>query len=341
MKYRALGHSGMVVSEMALGGVTFGGSEGFWQNVGQLGESEVESLVGTALDAGVNLLDTADAYSQGESEILLGKALNNLARPRDQVVVTTKVWARMGPGPNQAGLSRLHIMHAVEESLRRLDLSHIDLYVLHGWDPLTPWEETLSALDDLVQSGKVRYLGFSNLPAWMAMKALALQADNGWHRFINGQVYYSLPGRYIERELVPFAIDQGVGITAWGPLAAGLLSGKYDLDGESQPENARRTHVDFPPVNRARARACLDAMSDIAARHDASLAQVAIAWLLHKDHVASVIVGVRTIEQLRDNLAATEVSLTEDDMAALDQASELPGEYPGWMLEYQGQAPRM
>lgn len=339
MRYRALGRSGLAVSELCLGCMTFGG-KGFWKVVGEQGEDAAERVVGSALDAGVNFFDTADAYSDGESEVLLGRALRKLARPRDQVVVATKVRGRMGPGPNQIGLSRLHIMHSLDESLRRLGLSHVDLYQIHGVDPLTPWEETLHALHDVVQQGKVRYLGFSNAPAWMAMKALAMQDARGWHRFISAQLYYSIAGRDIERELVPLAVDQGLGIMPWSPLAGGLLSGKFDLEGGG-PLDARRSRHDFPPVDRTRARACIDVMREVAEAHGASVARVALAWMLQKPYISSVVIGARTEAQLQDNLAATTLTLTVEQMTELDRVSALPVEYPAWQVAWQNREPRL
>jgi aryl-alcohol dehydrogenase-like predicted oxidoreductase len=319
--------------------MTFGG-KGFWKAIGSQGEELVEKVVGGALDAGVNFIDTANVYSEGESELLLGKALKKLARPRDQVVVATKVRGRMGPGPNQSGLSRVHIMHSIDESLKRLNLTHVDLFQIHGVDPLTPLEETLHALHDVVAQGKARYLGFSNLPAWMAMKALAMQDANRWHRFVSAQVYYSIAGRDIEREVVPLALDQGLGIMPWSPLAGGLLSGKFDFVGKG-PDDARRTTFDFPPVDRTRAQACVAAMKKVGDAHGVSVARVALAWMLGKPHVTSIIVGAKTLAQLTDNLAATSLVLTPEQVAELDKVSALPMEYPGWMVDFQNREPRL
>src|SRR5450432_2668748 len=248
MRYHLLGKAGLYVSELCLGAMTFGGSGGMWQAIGQLGEKESLSLIATALDAGVNFIDTADVYSNGESERLVGAALKSLARPREQLVVATKVRGRVGPGVNQVGLSRGHILSSIDGSLRRLGLDHVDLYQIHGFDPVTPIEETVRALDDVVRSGKVRYVGFSNLPAWYAMKAIAFADANGLARFQSAQVYYSIAGRDIERELVPMAQDQKVAILPWSPLAGGLLSGKFD-PAKKGPEGARRATFDFPPVD--------------------------------------------------------------------------------------------
>jgi aryl-alcohol dehydrogenase-like predicted oxidoreductase len=339
MKRNPLGRSGLYVSELCLGTMTFGGA-GFWKVIGTLGETEVDRLVATALDGGVNFIDTANVYSEGESETLLGKALARLARPRDSLVIATKVRGRMGPGVNQVGLSRYHIMTSIDDSLRRLGLDHVDLYQIHGLDPTTPLEETLRALEDVVRAGKVRYLGLSNLPAWQQMKALAIQDAHGWSRFISAQMYYSIAGRDLEREVVPLALDQGLGILPWSPLAGGLLSGKFDLEGDGKVEGARRSEFDFPPVNRERAAACVRAMRPIAERHDTSVARVALAWVLAQPGITSVIIGARNETQLRDNLAAAELTLTAEDLASLGAASALPAEYPAWMLAFQNREPR-
>ena len=344
MNYTSLGRTGLYVSRICLGTMTFGGA-GFWKVVGSLGAAEVDALVGTALDAGVNFIDTANVYSEGESERLLGESLARLDRPRDTLVIASKVRGRMGPGPNQVGLSRYHILASVDASLRRLGLDHVDLLQIHGVDATTPLEETLRALEDVVRAGKVRYLGLSNLPAWMQMKALALQDAHDWVRFASAQMYYSIAGRDLEREVVPLALDQGLAILPWSPLAGGLLSGKFDLDkpAESEagkPAGARRSQFDFPPVDRERAAACLRVMRPIAEAHGASVARVALAWLLAQPHVTSVIIGAKSREQLRDNLAAVELRLTADELDRLDRVSALPPEYPGWMVAWQNREPR-
>lgn len=339
MKLKALGRSGLFVSEICLGTMTFGG-QGYWKAIGELGEREVDKIVGGALDRGVNFIDTANVYSEGESETLLGKALARLARPRDQIVVATKVRGRMGPGANQVGLSRYHILSSVDASLKRLGLDHIDLYQIHGVDPSTPLEETLRALDDCVRAGKVRYLGLSNLPAWMIMKALAMQDAHGWARFISAQMYYSIAGRDLEREVAPVCLDQGLGIMPWSPLAGGLLSGKFDIGTGAKVEGARRSEFDFPPVDRVRAADCVKAMKVIGDAHGTSVARVALAWLLAQPHVTSVIIGAKNEQQLADNLAATELQLTPDELARLDAISALPLEYPGWMVAFQNRDKR-
>ena len=333
MRYRSFGRTGLYVSELCFGAMTFGG-KGFWEAIGTLGAAAVEELVGAALDAGVNLLDTADVYSMGESETLLGGALAALGRPRDGYLVATKVRGRVGPGPNQIGLSRAHILDSIDGSLRRLRLDHVDLYQIHGFDRETPIEETVRALDDVVRAGKVRYVGFCNLAAWQAMKALAFAEAHGLARFVSAQVYYSIAGRDIEREVVPLAEDQGLAILPWSPLAGGLLSGKFDLD-KPGPEGARRTSFDFPPVDLVRARVVLAALREVAAATGASVARIALAWQLTRPFVTSVILGARTREQLNDNLAASDLDLAPEHVARLDAASALPAEYPGWMLDWQ------
>ncbi|MCU1280133.1 MAG: Oxidoreductase [bacterium] len=340
MKFHILGNTGVYVSELCLGTMTFGG-KGFWEVVGKLGQREVESIVGTAFDAGVNFVDTADVYSEGESETLLGGALRALNRPRDQVVVATKVRGRTGPGPNQVGLSRAHIMAGIDGSLRRLGLDFVDLYQIHGFDPDTPIEDTVRTLDDVVRSGKARYVGFSNLAAWQAMKAIGYADANGLARFHSAQVYYSIVGRDIEREIAPLAQDRSLAILPWSPLAGGLLSGKFDPEKTGGPANARRSSFDFPPVDRTRLSRVLPVLRSVAEQSGASVARVALAWLLTRPFVTSVIIGAKTREQLVDNLAATEVKLTPEQLERLNEASALPPEYPGWMLDWQNREPRV
>jgi aryl-alcohol dehydrogenase-like predicted oxidoreductase len=339
MRYNLLGRTGLYVSEICLGTMTFGG-RGFWEVVGKLGAREVEGLVGTSLDSGVNFIDTADVYSEGEAERLLGGALKALGRPREQVVVATKVRGRVGRGVNQVGLSRGHILDGIDGSLRRLGLDHVDLYQIHGFDPSTPIEETVRALDTVVRSGKARYVGFSNLPAWLAMKAIAFADANGLARFQSAQLYYSIAGRDIERDLAPMATSEGIAILPWSPLAGGLLSGKFDPEAKAGPEGARRTSFDFPPVDRARLPRVLAALRKVAEGAGVSVARVALAWHLTRPFVTSVIIGAKNREQLVDNLAATEVKLSPEHLKLLDEASSLPPEYPGWMLDFQNREPR-
>jgi aryl-alcohol dehydrogenase-like predicted oxidoreductase len=333
MNYRLLGKTGLYVSELCLGTMTFGG-KGFWEAIGKLTASEAEALIGVALDAGVNFIDTADIYSEGESERHVGAALASLGRPRDQIIVATKVRGRTGPGPNDIGLSRKHILSSVEASLKRLRLDTIDLYQIHGVDLDTPIEETMRALDDVVRSGKARTIGYCNLPAWQAMKAIAYADAHDLTRFVSAQMYYSIAGRDIEREVAPLVRDQGLAVLPWSPLAGGLLSGKFDLE-KPGPEGARRTSYDFPPVDRERAKTVLKALRLVSSAMGVSVARVALAWLLTRPFVTSVIIGAKTREQLVDNLAASEVRLAAEHIAQLDAASALPSEYPGWMVERQ------
>jgi aryl-alcohol dehydrogenase-like predicted oxidoreductase len=333
MRYKILGKTGLFVSELCLGAMTFGG-KGFWQAIGQLGDRESQSLVATALDAGVNFIDTADVYSEGESERLVGAALKALDRPREQIVIATKVRGRVGPGVNQVGLSRAHILASIDGSLRRLGLDHVDLYQIHGFDPATPIEETVRALDDVVRSGKARYVGFSNLPAWVASKAITFAEAKGLARFESAQVYYSIAGRDIEREIAPLCLAEGVAILPWSPLAGGLLSGKYDPD-KRGPADGRRSSFDFPPVSAERLPRVLAALRKVSEATGASVARIALAWQLTRPFVTSIIVGAKKKEQLIDNLAAVDLQLSSEHVALLDEASALPIEYPGWMVEFQ------
>ena len=332
MRYNLLGRTGLYVSELCLGTMTFGGGSGVWEHMGGLGQEPADKLVAAAFDAGINFIDTADVYAEGDSERITGQALRNLGIRRDDVVVATKVHGPTGPGPNSKGASRYHILDAVQASCKRLQLDHIDLYQIHGFDPVTPIEETLAALETLVQRGDVRYVGVSNWAAWQIMKALGIAERRGFARFASLQAYYTVAGRDLERELAPLLAAEGVGLMVWSPLAGGLLSGKYRGGSAS---DGRRKGFDFPPVDMARADAVLDAMAPIAAAHDASLAQIAIAWLLHQPVVTTVIVGAKRPDQLAENLAAADIALSPDELDALAAASALASEYPQWMLEFQ------
>jgi len=333
MRYRLLGRTGLYVSEICLGAMTYGG-KGRWEVVGQLGLPEAQAQIKAAFDAGVNFIDTANVYSDGDSEKLVGQALANLGLPREDLVIATKVRVRMGPTPNRVGLTRVHIMNEVDASLRRLGLDHVDLYQIHGVDPVTPLDETLRALEDLVRSGRVRHLGVSNHAAWQIMKALGISQLQGWNRLESVQAYYSIAGRDLEREIIPMAKDQSLSILAWSPLAGGLLSGKFREDAAG-PQGARRTTFDFPPVDRARAFRCVEVMRPIARARGVSVARVALAWVLHQPAVTSVIIGAKTLEQLADNLAAADLQLLDTELATLDEVSRLPREYPGWMFDRQ------
>jgi aryl-alcohol dehydrogenase-like predicted oxidoreductase len=336
MRNHRLGRTGLFVSELCLGTMTFGGSDGIWGKIGNLGQAEADRLVGQAVDAGINFIDTADVYAGGVSEQLTGQALKNLKIPRENVVVATKVFGETGPGANGRGNSRGHIMDGVKASLKRLQLEHIDLYQIHGFDPATPVEETVRALDQLVRQGQVRYVGVSNWAAWQIVKALGVAERLGLARFESLQAYYTLAGRDLEREIVPMLRSEGVGLMVWSPLAGGLLSGKYKA-GATNEAGSRRQSFDFPPVNRERADAVIDAMRPLAEARGVSVAQIALAWLLHQPQVTSVIVGAKRPEQLADNIAATKVALTAGELTTLGAASALPSEYPGWMFERQGE----
>ncbi len=331
MKYRLLGRTGLLVSELCLGTMTFGG-RGYWEAIGRLGQELVNDIVACALDSGINFIDTANVYSYGESERLLGKALEG--RPRDRIVLATKVRGNMGEDVNAVGLSRFHIMNSVEASLKRLNTDYIDLYQIHGFDPVTPLDETLRALDDLVRQGKVRYIGASNLAAWQLMKALGISERQGLTRFESLQAYYTIAGRDLEREIIPLVQDQQLGIMVWSPLAGGLLSGKFNRDGSS-PDGARRASFDFPPINRDRAFDVVDVMREIAAEIGSTVPQIALAWLLHQSAVTSVIIGAKNLDQLTDNLRAVEVRLSDDHLQRLDAVSQLAPEYPQWMISRQ------
>lgn len=326
MEMRFLGESGLRVSALAFGTVTFGG-KGVYKGLGSVQPGEARRLIDICLDAGVNFFDTADVYSHGHSEEILGEALKGR---RHEVILATKAHGRTGDGPNDVGQSRHHIIRACEDSLRRLDTEYIDLYQVHGFDALTPLEESLAALDDLVRAGKVRYVGCSNYSGWHLMKSLCISEIHGYERFVSQQVYYSLVGRELEFELVPLSLDQGVGIVVWSPLAGGFLSGKYRR-GREEPANTRRVSVGQDGVlNQAQGYDVIEMLEEVAANHHATVAQAALNWLLRKPFVSSVIVGARTEEQLRDNLRAAEWEMTGEELERLDEASEPAPIYPYW-----------
>lgn len=336
MRNLPLGRTGLFVSELCLGTMTFGGGgDDLWGKIGTLQQADAERLVGQAIDAGINFIDTADVYASGASEQITGQALKNLKVPRESVVVATKVFGETGPGANARGNSRSHILDGVKASLKRLQLDHIDLYQIHGFDPATPIEETVRALDQLVRHGQVRYVGVSNWAAWQIVKALGIAERFGLARFESLQAYYTVAGRDLEREIVPMLRSEGLGLMVWSPLAGGLLSGKF-APGQAVEAGSRRSGFDFPPVQRARADACIEAMRPIAEDHDVSVAQVALSWLLHQPQVTNVIIGAKRPDQLADNIAATRLVLSADEMKTLDEVSALPAEYPGWMFERQG-----
>jgi len=334
MKYKTLGDTGLLVSTLCFGTMTFHGGKGFWKAFGNVDQAGADALIKASIDAGINFFDTADVYSEGESEKILGQSLKNLNIARKDVVLATKVFGRVGPGRNDVGASRGHIMDAVEASLRRLQTDHIDLYQIHGNDSITPIEETLRALDTLVNQGKVRYIGCSNWQAWKIAKALGISEFKGLARFDTLQAYYSIAGRDLERDIVPLLEAEKTGLLVWSPLAGGLLSGKFSRENQ-KPEGSRRSEFDFPLVDKERAWKILDVIAPIAKAHGCSAARISLAWLLTKPVVTSIIIGAKRLDQLKDNLAAVELQLTEDEIQQLDEVSALPPEYPGWMLPRQ------
>jgi aryl-alcohol dehydrogenase-like predicted oxidoreductase len=338
MDYKTLGNTGLLVSRLCLGTMTFGGAKGararVWKTIGAVDQQGADELVKAAIESGINFFDTADVYSDGESEQTLGQSFKNLNIARKDVVIATKVFGRVGPGRNDVGASRGHIMDAIDASLRRLQTDHIDLYQIHANDFVTPVEETLNALDTLVQQGKVRYIGVSNWQAWKIAKALGISDARNLARFVTLQAYYSIAGRDLEREIVSLLEAEKIGLLVWSPLAGGLLSGKFSRN-KQKAEGARRSEFDFPIADKERTWRILDVMAPIAKTHACSSARVALAWLLTKPVVTSVILGAKRIDQLQDNLAAVDLKLTPDELKQLDDVSALPPEYPGWMLPYQ------
>ncbi|MDY6805955.1 MAG: aldo/keto reductase [Cyanobacteriota bacterium] len=327
MQYTTLGKTGLVVSRLAFGAMTFGVGEmmpGLNNNIDQ---TLADQMVGRAFDAGINLFDTADAYMRGVSETMLGKALGSR---RQEAIVATKVGFRTGDALTDAGLSYRHIMASAEASLKRLGTDYIDLYQIHITDPIVPPEETLRALEDLVRRGMVRYIGFSNLPAWKAAQMVGIQERYNYTRFAAGQMYYSLVGRDLEHEVVPFVEDAGIGVLTWSPLASGFLSGKYTRE-TPVPEDSRRKQFQFPPVDVEKGYEVVDALKSIAADRDASPARVAIAWILTKPFVSSVIVGANKMSHLEDNLGAADLNLSPEEVERLDEMTAPKPLYPGWM----------
>lgn len=335
MKYNFLGNTGVLVSEICFGTMTFGGSEeGIWGNIGRVQQDEVNQMMKTVVDAGINFIDTANVYSYGKSEALLGQSIIDLGLNRNNLVIATKVRGRMSADVNDVGLSRFNIFQSVDASLKRLQLDHIDLLYVHGVDLFTPIEETVRALNDIILSGKVRYVAICNWPAWMVMKALGIAEKHGWNKFVGLQYYYSVGGRDIEREIVPLAQDQNLAIFPWSPLAGGFLSGKYTRNNQSV-NDARREKFDFPPVNKEKAYDIIDVLGDISKAHKTSVAQISLAWVRLQKGITSTIIGAKNIDQLNDNLKSTTVELSAEELKRIDEVSALPKEYPGWMVERQ------
>jgi aryl-alcohol dehydrogenase-like predicted oxidoreductase len=333
MKYNFLGNTGVVVSEICFGTMTFGGV-GHWAQMGKVQQTEVNELMKTVVDSGINFIDTANVYSFGLSEQLLGQSLIDLGIDRKELVIATKVRARMGEGKNNVGLSRLHIFRSVDESLQRLQMDHVDILYVHGVDPKTPVEETVRALNDIVLTGKVRYIAICNWPAWLVMKALGIAEKNGWNKFIGLQYYYSIASRDIEREILPLAADQNLAVMPWSPLAGGFLSGKYTRDNEKAGDS-RRDIFDFPPLNKEKAYDVIDVIAEIGKQHEVSAAQVALAWVRQQKGITSTIIGAKNPAQLLDNIKSTTLELSISDLAKIEAISALPKEYPGWMVERQ------
>ncbi|HEX8505214.1 MAG TPA: aldo/keto reductase [Hymenobacter sp.] len=334
MKYNLLGRTGLKVSELCLGTMTFGG-KGWAAAIGNLDQAAVDEIMKRAIDGGINFIDTANVYSEGLSEELTGQSIRNLGVSRDDLVLATKVRGKMGEGPNDVGLTRKHIVAQAEASLKRLNTDYIDLYQIHSYDALTPLDETLRALDDLVRSGKVRYIGASNLAAWQLMKALDISHYEHLARFVSLQAYYTIAGRDLERELVPLLQDQKVGLMVWSPLAGGFLSGKFTRENQGGADD-RRSGFDFPPVNKELAFDIIDKLRPMADAKGSTVASLALAWLLHQPVVSSVIIGAKKMEQLDDNLKAVDVQFTPEELQQLDEVSKLSPEYPGWMLDFTG-----
>lgn len=334
MRYNRLGNTGLFVSELCLGTMTFGGGAGMWAKIGNLDQAKSNELVKASVDAGINFIDTANVYSGGLSEQITGQALKDLGIARSDVIIATKAMGPMGSGINDCGASRYHLMNQIDASLERLQLDHVDLYQIHGWDPATPMEETLRALDDIVRSGRARYIGVSNWAAWQIAKSLGVSEHKGLAKFASLQAYYSLAGRDLERDIAPMLESEGLGLMVWSPLAGGFLSGKYTRASEGE---GRRAEFDFPPIDKERAYDAVDVMRAIAGAKGATVPQVALAWLLAKTAVTTVIIGAKRPDQLADNLGSVDVELTAEDLQMLDDCCAPPPEYPGWMLARQGE----
>jgi aryl-alcohol dehydrogenase-like predicted oxidoreductase len=330
MKTRFLGKTGVRVSELCFGGMTFGG-KGYWKNIGRIEQKEADELVNMAIEGGINFFDTANVYSEGRSEEILGKALGDR---RKDIVLATKVRGRTGAGPNDIGLSRKHIIDSCNASLKRLGTDYVDLYQVHSFDPRTPLDETLRVLDDLVREGKVRYIGASNFTGWQLMKALAISEKQNLERFVTLQAFYSLIARDLENELVPLSLDQHLGILPWSPLGGGFLTGKYRR-GKPRPEGARRSNPtdQFLIFDEEKGFDIVDELEKTARNHDATITQAALNYLLRKPGVTSVIIGARNKEQLTDNLKTVDWEMTAEEVARLDELSKPPRVYPYWMLE--------
>ncbi|WP_234571112.1 aldo/keto reductase [Rhodohalobacter sp. 614A] len=334
MKYNLLGNTGLLVSELCFGTMTFGG-EGMWEHVGKQQQGEADELIKKSVDSGINFIDTANVYSFGQSETILGNSIKNLDLNRDELVIATKLRGKMGDQPNNQGLSRYHIFNSVEKSLNRLQLDHIDLLYVHGVDSVTSIREIMRGLNDIVESGKVRYVGVCNWPAWMVMKALGIARQEGWHEFKAMQYFYSLSGRDAEDALIPLSQSEKLGFMPWSPLAGGFLSGKYTRDNEKAGGGSRRDEFDFPPINKEQTYDIVDVMEEIAENQDCSVAEVALAWVRLQSGVTSTIIGTKNITQLESNINSTNVDLTDDELSELNKVSSTTKRYPFWMVDRQ------
>lgn len=333
MQYNNLGNTGLLVSELCLGAMTFGG-RGMWKAIGEQSQNEAESLLRLALEQGINFFDNANAYSEGLAEEIMGQGFKNLQVSPYEVIIATKLRIRMGQGVNQVGLSRAHIQESIHDSLRRLQRTHIDVLYIHGVDTLTPLEETMRGLEDAVRSGKVRYLGICNHPAWMIAKANGIAEKYGWTKLVALQYYYSLAGRDIEHEIIPYALSESLSVLPWSPLAGGFLSGKYDRETEKAGDS-RRDDFDFPPLDKSKAYEIIDEMKIIAQAKQVSVAQVALRWVISQPGVDSTIIGAKNTKQLADNIQATKWQLSEDELIRLNEISQILKPYPNWMLDFQ------
>jgi len=336
MEYRLLGDTGLFVSELSFGTMSFGG-EGMWKSVGEQQQDEADELIHMAVDAGINFIDTANVYSFGQSETILGNSIDNLDLNLNELVISTKVRGAMGDGPNEQGLSRYHIFNSVEDSLTRLNVDQIDLLYVHGVDSVMPIEEIMRSLNDVVETGYVRYIGVSNWPAWMVAKANEIARFQGWHGFKAMQYYYSLSGRDAEEALIPYAEAENLAFVPWSPLAGGFLTGKFTREKESSGENARRDEFDFPPIDKEKAYDIVDVLSDIASDHDVTIAETALAWVRHQSGVTSTLIGAKSTDQLTSNLRSAEIKLTDKNLNDLDEVSAIPARYPFWMADFQNQ----
>jgi len=336
MDYNLLGDTGVFVSELSFGTMSFGG-EGMWKSVGEQQQEEADELLKMAIESGVNFIDTANVYSFGQSETILGNSIDNLNLNLDELFISTKVRGAMGDGPNEQGLSRYHIFNSVEDSLNRLNIDQIDLLYVHGVDKVMPIEEIMKNLNDLADAGYARYIGVSNWPAWMVAKANEIARHRGWHRFKAMQYYYSLSGRDAEEALIPFAEAENLAFIPWSPLAGGFLTGKFTPENETSGENARRDEFDFPPIDKQKGYEIVDVLGDVADTHDVSIAETALAWVRHQNGVCSTLIGAKNKDQLKSNLNSVNIELTAEDLERLDAVSALPSRYPFWMADFQNQ----